>query len=84
MADGFTAVLIVTVVFSFVSFSVYMKYKTERLKHGVELDQTPLAKENNVLAGKVAELDARIQVLESIVTGKDFRLKEEIDALLEK
>lgn len=82
MADGFTAVLIVAVVFSFVSFSVYMKYKTERLKHGAELDNAMIAKENGVLTSKVAELETRIQVLESIVTGKEFKLKEEIDALI--
>jgi len=81
MADGFTAVLIVAVVFSFVSFSVYMKYKTERLKHGLEHDNSLMAKENNVLATKVRQLETRIQVLESIVTGKEFKLKEEIDAL---
>jgi hypothetical protein len=84
MADGFTAVLIVTVVFSFVSFSAYMKYKTERLKHGVEHDQTLLAKENQALISKVGQLEARIQVLESIVTGKEFRLKEEIEGLMEQ
>ncbi len=81
MDDGFTAVLIVAVVFSFVSFSVYMRYKTQWLKHGVELDKTTLAKENMVLTRRVTELEVRIQVLESIVTGKEFRLKEEIDAL---
>ncbi|MFT4863472.1 MAG: hypothetical protein ACI95C_002704 [Pseudohongiellaceae bacterium] len=81
MADGFTAVLIVAVVFSFVSFSVYMKYKTERLKHGLEHDKTMLAKENGVLTSRVTKLEVRIQVLESIVTGKEFKLREEIDAL---
>ncbi len=81
MAEGLTAVLIVTVVFSFVSFSVYMKYKTERLKHGLESDTVELFKENAALAQNVAKLEARIVVLESIVTGKDFALKQEIDAL---
>lgn len=82
MAEGLTAVLIVAVVFSFVSFSVYMKYKTERLKHGIEFDTALLTKENSVLTAKVGELEARNQVLESIVTGKEFKLKAEIDALV--
>ncbi len=81
MAEGITAVLIVTIVFSFVSFAVYIKYKTERLKHGVEVDKTVLSKENAALTVKVAQLENRIEVLESIVTGKEFKLNEEIDAL---
>ena len=81
MAEAITAELIVTVVFSFVSFFVYLKYKTVKLKHGVEIDKTMLAKENTVLTAKVAQLENRIEVLESIATGKEFRLNEEIDAL---
>ncbi|MFT4814630.1 MAG: hypothetical protein ACI80L_000020 [Pseudohongiellaceae bacterium] len=77
MDDGLIPVLIVVIVFSFVSFSVYIKYRTEQLKSGTG----QLQDENVALKAKTLELEGRIQVLESIVTNKNFRLDEEINSL---
>ncbi len=77
MDDGLVPVLIVAIVFSFVSFSVYIKYRTEQLKSG----SGQLQDENVALKAKTLELEGRIQVLESIVTNKNFRLDEEINSL---
>jgi len=70
-------VFIVAIVFLFVIFSVYIKYRTEQLKSGSGL----LQDENVALKSKNLELEGRIQVLESIVTSKNFRLDEEINLL---
>lgn len=77
MSAELMPVLIVAIVFSFVSFSVYIKYRTEQLKSGTGQVQD----ENIVLKAKTLELEGRIQVLESIVTSKNFRLEEEINSL---
>ncbi|MDA0278995.1 MAG: hypothetical protein O3C29_00910 [Proteobacteria bacterium] len=77
MDDGLVPVLIVAIVFSFVSFSVYIKYRTEQLKSR----SGQLQDENVALKAKTLELEGRIQVLESIVTNKNFRLDEEINSL---
>ena len=77
MDDGLVPVLIVAIVFSFVSFRVYIKYRTEQLKSG----SGQLQDENVALKAKTLELEGRIQVLESIVTNKNFRLDEEINSL---
>ena len=79
--DDMTPVLIVAIVFAFVSFSVYLKYRTERLRHGVDDLESELQSENQALKDKTAELEKCIQVLESIVTSKEFQLKQEIDSL---
>ncbi|MDA1369224.1 MAG: hypothetical protein O2971_00475 [Proteobacteria bacterium] len=79
--DDITPVLIVAIVFAFVSFSVYLKYRTERLRHGVDDLESELHSENQALKNKTMELEKRIQVLESIVTTRDFQLKQEIDSL---
>ncbi len=81
MGADMTAVMIVGIVFSFVAFSVYMKHQTDRLKYGVETGNSELLKENEQLHNQVDELEKRVQILESIVTGKEFGLKNEIDAL---
>lgn len=81
MGDDLTAVMIVAIVFSFVAFSVYMKHKTTALKLRVESGNSDLVQENQQLHNKVTGLEERVQVLESIVTGKEFGLKSEIDAL---
>ena len=54
-----------------------MKYRTEQLKSrsGQLLD------ENVAMKAKALELEGRIQVLESIVTNKNFRLDDEINSL---
>ena len=77
MYEGLMPVFIVAIVFLFVSFSVYIKYRTEQLKSGSGL----LQDENVALKSKNLELEGRIQVLESIVTSKNFRLDEEINLL---
>lgn len=79
--EEFTGVIIVAIVFSFVSFSVYMQHKTERVKAGVDDLGIDLSKENQSLKERTEALEERVQVLEKIVTGKDYRLKEEIDSL---
>lgn len=77
MSEELVPVLIVAIVFSFVSFSVYIKYRTEQLRSGAGV----LQDENVALKAKTLELEGRIQVLESIVTNKNFRLEEEINSL---
>ena len=77
MDEGLMPVLIVAIVFLLVSFSVYIKYRTEQLKSGSGL----LQDENVALKAKTLKLEGRIQVLEPIVTNKNFRLEEEINSL---
>lgn len=76
-----TPVLIVAIVFAFVSFNVYLRYRTKQLSSGVDSLQASLRDENVSLKAKTQELESRIQVLESIVTSKNFALKDEIDSL---
>ena len=54
--------------FSFVRFSVYIKYRTEQLKSG----SGQLQDENVALKAKTLELEGRIQVLESICHQQGF------------
>ena len=79
--DDITPVLIVAIVFAFVSFSVYLKYRTERFRHGVDDLESNLQPENQQLRAKTEGLEKRIEVLESIVTTRDFQLKQEIESL---
>lgn len=81
MNGDITAVLIVAIVFSFVSFNVYLKYRSKHLASGIGQLQDSLKDENIALKAKTLELERRIQVLESIVTSKNFSLVEEIDSL---
>ena len=81
MIDAFIPVMIVAIVFSFVSFSVYIKYRTERLRSGADQIHNSLQDENIALKTKTLELEGRIQVLESIVTNKNFSLDQEINSL---
>ena len=81
MIDAFIPVMIVAIVFSFVSFSVYIKYRTERLRSGADQIHNSLQDENIALKAKTLELEGRIQVLESIVTNKNFSLDQEINSL---
>ena len=81
MTDALIPVMIVAIVFSFVSFSVYIKYRTERLRSGADQIHNSLQDENIALKAKTLELEGRIQGLESIVTNKNFRLYEEINSL---
>ncbi|MEQ8315674.1 MAG: hypothetical protein RL839_10445 [Gammaproteobacteria bacterium] len=81
MGDGETAVLIVAIVFAFVSFSTWLRYRSKKLEYGMDSIEKNLQEENEMLQSKTAQLEKRVQVLESIVTSKDFSLKEEIDSL---
>jgi len=81
MNGDLSAVLIVAIVFTFVSFNVYLKYRSKRFEGGAEQLQDNLRDENVLLKAKTLELERRIQVLESIVTSKNFSLVEEIDSL---
>lgn len=81
MGDGETAVLIVAIVFAFVSFSTWLRYRSKKLEYGMDSIEKNLQEENEILQSKTAQLEKRVQVLESIVTSKDFSLKEEIDSL---
>ena len=81
MNNDVATVLIVAIVFGFISFRVYLKYRTEQLKSGAGSLGTSLQDENVALKAKTQELEGRIQVLESIVTNKNFKLAEEISSL---
>lgn len=81
MFESMVPVLIVAIVFSFISFSVYMKYQTDRLRLGIGEGSAKIQQENEQLKTQVAALEKRIQVLESIVTRKDFQLESDINAL---
>lgn len=74
-------VLIVAIVFAFVSFNVYLKFRSKQLSTGADSLQASLRDENVSLKAKTIELESRIQVLESIVTSKNFTLRDEIDSL---
>ena len=76
MDDRLMPVWIVAIVFSFLRFSVYIKYRTEQLKSG----SGQLQDENVALKAKTLELEGRIQVLESIVSNKRFRLDGAINS----
>ena len=77
MDDEFMPVLIVAIMISFVSFVVYIKYRTEQLKSGAG----QLRDENIALKVKALEFEGRIQVLKPIVTKKNFRLDGKINSL---
>ncbi|PCI77245.1 MAG: hypothetical protein COB20_08525 [SAR86 cluster bacterium] len=81
MSEDVSIVLIVAIVFAFIGFRVYLKYRTEQLRSGAGQLSTSLQDENVALKAKALELEDRIQVLESIVTNKNFRLEEEINSL---
>lgn len=84
MGDGEVAVFIVAIVFAFVSFSTYLRYRGKQLQYGMDSMERNWQEENEMLQRKASELDKRVQVLESIVTSRDFRLKEEIDSLADQ
>lgn len=81
MFESMVPVLIVAIVFSFISFSVYMKFRTDTLRLGGDEATTAIKEENRELKVRVTGLEKRIQTLESIVTGKEFQLADEIDGL---
>ena len=77
-------VLIVGIIFGFVSFSAYLlRFRTKQLEHGADTMGSQLHKENEQLRQKAESLEQRVRVLESIVTTKEYALGQEIDALAE-
>ena len=81
MNAGVVPVLIVAIVFSFISFSVYLKYKTTQMKLGFDEGSPAARRENEKLNAKVKELEKRVQIVELIVTDDKARLQNEINAL---
>jgi hypothetical protein len=81
MIESMVPVVIVAIVFSFVSFSVYLKYKTTQMKLGFDQGSEAVRNENEKLKSKVRELEKRVQVVELIVTDDKARLQNEINAL---
>jgi Na+-transporting methylmalonyl-CoA/oxaloacetate decarboxylase gamma subunit len=81
MNDSMVPVLIVAIVFSFVSFSVYLKYRTTQMKLGFDKGSEAVLNENGKLKAKVEELEKRVQVVEAIVTDDKARLHNEINSL---
>jgi hypothetical protein len=69
------------IVFSFVSFCVYLDYKVKAIKAGSKTGDPELAAVNKKLHAKTQDLEERVQVLESIVTDKKFSLKQAIETL---
>ncbi len=81
MNESMMPVLIVAIVFSFVSFSVYLKYKSAQMKLGFDKVSERVLNENEKLKAKVKELEKRVQVVEAIVTDDKARLHNEINSL---
>lgn len=81
MIESIVPVFIVAIVFSFVSFSVYLKYKTTQMELGFDQGSEAVRNENEKLKSKVRELEKRVQVVELIVTDDKARLQNEINSL---
>ena len=81
MDDDLVPVLIVGIIFAFVSYKTYLSHRTKQMELQVELAGGADLEEVENLRARVAGQEKRIQVLESIVTSKDFKLTEEIDSL---
>mgnify|MGYP000235839261 CR=1 FL=1 len=81
MLETLMPVLIVAIVFSFVSFSVFLKHRTDLAKYGAADVSSSIVQENQLLKEKVGSLEERIQILESIVTDESTQLKNEINSL---
>lgn len=60
--------------------ALFFTTKVRNLKDADQLE-SGLLDENIALKAKILELERRIQVLESIVTDKNFRLEQEINSL---
>ncbi|MFK7863522.1 MAG: hypothetical protein AB8B95_04760 [Pseudohongiellaceae bacterium] len=81
MLQELVPVVIVGIVFSFVSFAVYLKYKTTQLELGFDKDSAAVQQENSKLKAQVNDLEERVRVVESIVTDAKVRLGNEISSL---
>ncbi|MFT4886722.1 MAG: cell division protein YceG involved in septum cleavage [Pseudohongiellaceae bacterium] len=81
MNESMVPVLIVAIVFSFVSFSVYLKYKSTQMKLLFDKGSEAVLNENEKLKAIVTELEKRVQVVEAIVTDDKARLHNEINSL---
>lgn len=81
MLEELVPVVIVGIVFSFVSFTVYLKYKTTQLELGFDKGSAAAQEENLKLRSQVNDLEERVRVVESIVTDAKVRLGDEISSL---
>jgi hypothetical protein len=77
----FEAVPILAIIFGFVAFCVYMDYRVKLVKARASSNGDELEAINRRLEEKTSSLEKRIRVLESIVTDKQHRLREEIESL---
>ena len=78
---NFEAIPTLALIFGFVAFCVYMDYRVKMIKARSSSNGNELEAINARLEQKTKDLEERIKVLESIVTGKQYRLKEDIDSL---
>jgi hypothetical protein len=72
---------VLAIALTFAAFCVYLDYKVKAIKAGSRSGDNELSKANDELRARTRELEERIQVLESIVTDRKFRLNEEIETL---
>ena len=77
----FEAIPTLALIFIFCGFCVYMDYRVKALKARASSNGTELEAVNKKLEQKTRDLEARVQVLESIVTDKQYRLEKEIETL---
>jgi len=77
----FEAVPTLAIIFGFVAFCVYMDYRVKLVKARTSSNGDELEAINRKLEEKTSVLEERIRVLESIVTDRKHRLREEIESL---
>jgi len=80
MIGDMLPVLIVFIVFGSISFWKWLGHREKLAKYGGQ-GKEELANENRRLRETTAQLEKRVQILESIVTDKKFQLGEEISSL---
>jgi len=76
---NFEAVPTLAIIFGFVSFCVYMDYRVKLIKARASHNGSELEAVNRKLEQKTRDLEERVQVLESIVTDRKYRLEKEIE-----
>ncbi len=80
MIGDMLPVLIVFIVFGSISFWTWLGHREKLAKYGGQ-GKEELVNENRRLRETTAQLEKRVQILESIVTDKKFQLGEEISSL---
>ena len=78
---NFEAVPTLAIIFGFVAFCVYMDYRVKAIKARANAQGPEIDALRQSLEEKTRRLEERVNVLESIVTDKKHRLKEEIESL---